>query len=101
MLFVLIFFNLAYLSLFVDYLCYFTLYRDFSVHVMIYGPVLAPFIDPFTVSTCRPWSASSASSASAGVTSSPAMTSSEGMARFAVLLLENGANFDAQDSTGR
>jgi len=29
------------------------------------------------------------------------MTSSEGIARIAVLLLENGANVDAQDSAGR
>lgn len=45
----------------------------------------------------RPWSASSISQQG----SSFNMTSSEGMARIAELLLENGANADAQDSGGR
>ena len=95
---VLIFFNFAYCSPFVDSLRFFSYDCDFSVHFKITGSVHVPFIDPCTVFTCRPWSASSAST---GVNNSPAMTSSEGMARIALLLLENGANADAQDSTGR
>ena len=46
----------------------------------------------------RPWSASSAS---VGATNPSSMTSAEGMARIVALLLENGANIDAQDSAGR
>ena len=93
-----IFFDFARPSLFVGFLYFFGHYCDFSVNSMAIVSVLAPFIDPCTVCTHRPWSASSAS---AGVTNSPVMTSSEGMARIAVLLLENGANVDAQDSAGR
>lgn len=44
----------------------------------------------------RPWSTSSMSKQNASK-----MASSEGMARITDLLLENGANGDAQDSTGR
>lgn len=65
---------------------------------MTIGSVLEPLIDPYTVNTRRPWAASSAST---GVANPSDMTSSEGMARIAVLLLENGANVDAQDSAGR
>lgn len=46
----------------------------------------------------RPWSASSVP---VGATNSTSMTSAQGMARIASLLLENSANVDAQDSAGR
>ncbi|KAJ7374094.1 Ankyrin repeat and FYVE domain-containing protein 1 [Desmophyllum pertusum] len=45
----------------------------------------------------KPWSANSVS---LGASNAPVMTSSEGMARIAILLQENGANLDAQDSAG-
>lgn len=46
----------------------------------------------------KPWSASSTP---VGATNSTSMTSAQGMARIASLLLENSANVDAQDSAGR